>query len=65
LQLGNALLKRIEFFLKHPENAPAGGSATVADAKDLGKLRQRESEPQCMAHGLHALQGVRRIQAIP
>lgn len=58
-------MERIKFFLKHPENAPARGSATVPDTKNLGELWQGESKLQGVAHGLHALQTVWRIHAIP
>jgi len=61
LQLGDALLKYVELFLKHPENAPAWGSATIPDAKDLSEFGQCKSELQGMAHGLYAFKAFRRI----
>ncbi len=64
LQFSDALLKRVEFLLKHSEHALAWSSAMVPDAKDLGKLGQCESELQGMTHGLNALEAFRWIQAI-
>jgi hypothetical protein len=57
-------LKRIELLLKHPEDAPARGSAMIPDAQDIDKLGQSKSKSQGMAHCLHALNAVRWIQAI-